>query len=77
MTTPLDEAHATMEAEGTGAARLAWFDRLAASELFLLLEKVADGDAIAPQIFYLPQARVVLAFDREERISDFFGRVAP
>jgi hypothetical protein len=51
MTTPLDEAFAAMEAEGTDAARLAWFDLLVASELFLLLEAEAEGDTVRPRVF--------------------------
>jgi hypothetical protein len=40
-----------MEAEGTDAARLRWFDRLVASELFLLLEAEAEGDTVRPRVF--------------------------
>ncbi|MEM6340093.1 MAG: SseB family protein [Pseudomonadota bacterium] len=76
--TPIDLAHAAMmAAPDDPAARLRFYERVGDAELFLLLEKEADGDAIAPQIFDLPQASVVLAFDREERISDFIGRAAP
>lgn len=78
MTTPLDTAHAAMQAapEDT-AARLAWFDRLAASELFLLLEDEATEDRVRPRVFPVEGADLVLAFDREERLSDFAGGAAP
>ncbi len=76
--TPLDEAFATMEANPDDtAARLAWFDRLAASELVLLLEEDAQGDRIKPRIFTVEGADLVLAFDRDERLADFAGAEAP
>ncbi len=76
--TPLDDAFAAMEAApNDDAARLAWFDRLAGSELVLLLEEEAQGDRIKPQIFNVEGADLVLAFDRDERLSAFAGGQAP
>ena len=76
--TPLDEAFTSMTAAPDDAgARLAWFDRLAASELVLLLEEEAEGDRIRPRIFTVEGADLVLAFDRDERLSDFAGGQAP
>ena len=47
-TTPLDQAHAAMEAAPEDdAARLRFFERLADSELFILLDKEPEGDRIA------------------------------
>ncbi len=77
-TTPLDNAHAAMKAAPEdGAARLRFYERLADSELFLLLAKEAEGDTIAPELFELETGPVVLVFDRELRLSDFLGKPAP
>lgn len=76
--TPLDQAHAMMEASATDdAARLRFYERLADSELFLLLTQEASGDALSPELFELADGRFVLAFDREARLADFVGRPAP
>ncbi|WP_224816032.1 SseB family protein [Hasllibacter sp. MH4015] len=76
--TPLDQAHAAMEAAPDDTqARLAWFDRLAATEMFLLLEDEAGADSVKPKVFAVDGADLVLAFDREERLSAFAGDVAP
>ncbi|GAB5448025.1 MAG: SseB family protein [Gymnodinialimonas sp.] len=76
--TPLDEAFTAMEnAPDDAQVRLAWFDRLAASEMFLLLEGEAEGDRIKPKIFSVDGADLVVAFDREERLAAFAGDVAP
>jgi hypothetical protein len=76
--TPLDAAFTAMDASPDDTAlRLAWFDKLAASELFLLLEAEAEGDRIRPKVFAVDGADLVLAFDREERLAAFAGDVAP
>lgn len=75
-TTPLDAAHAAMETGGDAAER-AFFARLADTELFLMLESEPQGDQIAPRIFPLEDGPVVLAFDREDRLSGFAGGPAP
>ncbi|MEX3014122.1 SseB family protein [Gymnodinialimonas hymeniacidonis] len=76
--TPLDTAFAAMAANPDDtAARLAWFDRLAASELVLLLEEEAQGDRVKPRIFTVEGADLVLAFDRDERLAEFAGSGAP
>lgn len=76
--TPLDAAFAAMEAAPDDATvRLAWFDRLAASEMFLLLDQEAVGDRIRPKVFAVDGADLVVAFDREERLAAFAGEVAP
>jgi hypothetical protein len=77
--TPLDAAHAAMQAAGAedGAARLQWFDRLAASELFLLLAEDAEGDSVKPRVFEVEDGAFVCVFDREERLSAFAGGAAP
>jgi hypothetical protein len=76
--TPLDDAFVAMEAAPDDAkARLAWFDRLAASEMFLLLDAEAEGDSIKPKVFSVEGADLVVAFDREERLAAFAGEIAP
>lgn len=76
--TPLDTAHAAMEAAPENdAARLTFYDRLAASELFLLLEEEPEGDRVKPQIFPVEDAQFALVFDREERLTAFAEGPAP
>ncbi|MDG4647933.1 SseB family protein [Roseibacterium sp. SDUM158017] len=77
--TPLDAAHAAMLAAGDedGVARLQWYDRLAGSELFLLLEAEAEGERVRPRVFPVEGGAFVCVFDREERLSAFAGGAAP
>jgi len=75
--TALDRAHAAMEAApDEDAARLRFYERLADSELFLLLTGEPEGDQLAPEMFELADGRFVLAFDREARLAAFVGRKA-
>ncbi|ANT60032.1 hypothetical protein AYJ57_06415 [Salipiger sp. CCB-MM3] len=77
-TTPLDAALTAMEAAPEDDnARLRFYERLADGELYLLLTKEIDGAQIEPELFDLGDARFVLVFDREERLSQFVGRAAP
>ncbi len=76
--TPIDAAHAAMQADiNDEAARLAFYEKLAGSELFLLLESEVSGDQINPEVFELPDDSYVVAFDREDRLSQFTGRMSP
>ena len=76
--TPLDIAFARMEANpDDDKARLAFYERVAGSELFLLLTKDPDGDQVDPQVFETDDGTFVLAFDRETRLTDFTGAPAP
>lgn len=76
--TPLDTAHAAMEAAPEDAgARLRFYEVLAASELCLLLAREAEGDEIDPAIFEPEGKPCVLAFDREERLAEFAEGPAP
>lgn len=76
--TPLDRAHAAMSAApGEAALRLAFFDRMAGAELFLLLEDEAGGETVRPAVFPVDGGRFVLAFDTEERLTEFVGGEAP
>ncbi|QBF30971.1 SseB family protein [Thalassococcus sp. S3] len=77
-TTPLDLAHAAMDATPDDeTARLRFYERLADSELFLLLAEEAKGENIVPELFELSDGPFVLVFDREERLAAFVGRPAP
>lgn len=77
-TTPLDTAHAAMEAAPEDdAARLRFYERLADSELFLLLTGDPEGDQVEPELFDVADARFVLLFDREARLAQFTGRMSP
>lgn len=75
--TPLDAAHAEMIKQDTDKARLAFYDRFAAAELFVLLESEPDGDNITPGLFQTEQGGFVLAFDLEERLTAFNEGPAP
>lgn len=74
--TALDIAHAAMEA-GAEADRLRFYDRLADAELFVLLTAEPMGEHIAPETFDVDDGSFILAFDREERLTQFVGRAAP
>lgn len=72
--TPLDHAHAAMEAAPEeDSARLRFFERLADAELFLLLEREAHGEKIDPKVFPTEEGNFLLAFDLEERLAAFGG----
>ena len=76
--TELDTAHAAMEAEPENdAARLRFYERLADSEMFLLLASEPEGeDDITPEVIEAEGTQYVLVFDREDRLSTFAERVA-
>lgn len=76
--TPLDTAHGAMEAAPEDdAARLRFYERLADSELFMLLTEEVQGDDINPELFEVGDATFILVFDREERLAQFVGKPAP
>ena len=76
--TPLDTAHAAMDAAPEDdAARLRFYERLIDAELVLLLAEDADGDRITPQGFALDEGEVVLAFDRDDRLTAFTQQISP
>ena len=76
--TDLDIAHAAMEAApNDDAARLQFYERLADTELFMLLGAEAEGDQVTPELFEIEDQRFALVFDREERLAQFVGRAAP
>ena len=78
--TALDMAHTAMEAAPDDtAARLAFYHRLAGSELHLLLEAEpeASSDTVTPQVFEVEGAAYALAFDSGARLAAFAGAPAP
>ncbi|PTX57433.1 type III secretion system (T3SS) SseB-like protein [Litoreibacter ponti] len=76
--TPIDVAHAAMEAApDDDAARLRFYERLGDAELELLLEAEPEGDQIAPQVFPVDGVDYVLAFDRTERLAAFAEATVP
>ncbi|MEM1236763.1 MAG: SseB family protein [Pseudomonadota bacterium] len=75
--TPLDRAFAAMEASDADADRLRFYERVADAEMFLLVEEEPEGDEVKPQLFDLEEGRIVLAFDRVERLAAFVGGPAP
>jgi hypothetical protein len=76
--TPLDAAHAEMEAAPEdAAARLRFYDRLSASELFVLLEAEPEAGHIRPALFPVEDQTFALVFDREERLTAFAEGAAP
>ncbi len=77
--TEIDLAHGAMTAnEEDDVARLRFYERLAETELFMLLEDEAEGDQITPALFEVEDQSFVLIFDREARMSEFYGKeIAP
>jgi hypothetical protein len=76
--TQLDAAHLRAEeAPDDIPRRMAFYARLVEGELFLLLEREADGAQITPRVFAVEGGPIVLAFDLESRLSDFTGMPAP
>lgn len=73
MQTPLDKAHAAMETSTEETERMAYFQQLVATELFMLLEKETEGESIEPRIFAVEGHSFVLVFDTEARLADFAG----
>jgi hypothetical protein len=72
--TPIDAAHAAMEAAPDDEVpRLAFYERLAESELFLLLDRPAAADAVEPRMLELSTGALVAVFDTEDRLAAFAG----
>jgi hypothetical protein len=76
--TPVDAAHAAMEAAPhDDAARLLFWGAVSEAGLFVMLTEEALEDRITPAEVEVEGARFVLAFDREDRLAEFAGGVAP
>lgn len=74
--TTLDAAHAAMQS-GDDCARLAFYERLAATELILLLEAEPVGDDLEPVVAETTEGQFVLVFDTEERLATFAKATVP
>ena len=76
--TEIDKAHADMsDNPEDDATRLRFYERIADSELYLLLAGEPEGDQVSPELFDVKDQKFALVFDREERLSSFGGRAAP
>lgn len=76
--TELDRAHERMQADETDtAARLGFYERVADTEFFLLLERKPEGDTLNPLIFPVENGKFALIFDAEERLSEFAEGIVP
>ena len=76
--TPLDQTYAEMEAHPElDALRLRFYERLADSELFLLLEAEPVDDIAKPIIFPVDGQKFALVFDSEERLVAFSKTPTP
>lgn len=70
--TPLDGAHARMEAEPENeAARLGFYQALADAELYLLLAGEPVEGQIEPEMLEIDGARYALVFDTDWRLANF------
>ncbi len=76
--TPLDTAQSAMDAAPEDTTkRRAFYERVADSELFLVLETEATNDKIQPALFPVEDEHYALVFDTEERWSEFTQTPAP
>lgn len=74
--TPLDRAHAAMEAAPEDeAARLAWYEALVAAELVVPVEDETAAD-LRPRLVEADGLRLALAFEGEARLAEFAGASA-
>ncbi|MGV8986420.1 MAG: SseB family protein [Cypionkella sp.] len=72
-----DHAILGAEAPGNEGAALAFWRALADAELFLVLEREAEGDTMEPKVFDLSMGRMLLAFDNEERLATVSDQALP
>ncbi|PKP85027.1 MAG: hypothetical protein CVT80_04880 [Alphaproteobacteria bacterium HGW-Alphaproteobacteria-2] len=77
--TPLDAAHAAMEAAPEdGALRVAFYETLAAVDLYLSTDREAEpGLPVVPAVVEVDDTAYVLVFDTEARLAAFCGGPAP
>lgn len=78
--TILDQTHAAMQADaaaGHEAGALAFWRALADAELFLVLEREAQGDQVEPKVFSLSMGQMLLVFDTEERLATISEQALP
>lgn len=76
--TPLDTAQAAMDAAPNDTTkRLAFYERVADSELFLVLETEPIADKIQPALFPVEDEEYALVFDNESRLAEFTQNPTP
>lgn len=76
--TPLDSAHAAMEAvPEDDSRRLAFYGLFADTELFIMLSNESEDDEVRPALFDVEGAHYLVAFDREDRLTGFTGEITP
>ncbi|SDE82669.1 SseB protein N-terminal domain-containing protein [Limimaricola pyoseonensis] len=77
METGLDLADAAMARDPEDdAARLRYYGRLADAELYMLLSEEAGEDDVTPVLIEEAGQSYAVAFDSEERLSDYAGGLA-
>lgn len=76
-TTPLDHAAAGMTADAEEAVRRRFHERLADTELYVILESEASGERVSPRVFETSQGRYAVAFDLAERLAGFTSQPTP
>ncbi len=70
--TPIDVAHAALEAAGDDAGlRMAFYGQVLAAELYLVLVAEPEGEQLKPLVIETEGGRLVLAFDLPERMAAF------
>lgn len=70
--TAIDAAHAALDEAGDDPRlRMAFYGQIVAVELFLLLDAEPEGERVQPLVLETDAGRVVLAFDRRERMAAF------
>lgn len=75
--TDLDDAWLALQADpDDDALRMRFHERLADTELFLLLSDEPVGDDVTPSLIEIDGAIFVIAFDREDRLAAYAGTVA-
>lgn len=82
--TTLDAAHEAMQSDlNDDAARLAFYEKLADAELFLLLKEEPKGDTVDPEVVEIDNENgekpdvYLMVFDREDRLAAFAEGPAP
>ncbi|MBV1902356.1 MAG: SseB family protein [Marinosulfonomonas sp.] len=76
--TALDHAHEMMQAnEQDKVARLRFYERMADTELCVLLEEESDLETLSPKILTAEGAQFCLVFDTEERLAEFATGTVP
>jgi SseB protein N-terminal domain len=76
--TPLDLAHERMQAgPEDDTRRLRFYERLADSEMFLLLQDDPRGDKVEPMLFEVEGQNYALIFDRQDRLAEFVNAPVP